>query len=118
MLTDSRFHPRVETDFPVQVGIPGDNTGARIINISLGGIAVWGNHELESILKLDNSGANGVVDYVVSFSMPGRELSEICRLVRVRRLSQDRFEFGLKFVDLNPQDMAIISEYVDNHARL
>lgn len=115
MLTDSRLHPRVETDLEVQVGIPGDNTGARIINISVGGMAIRGNQELEQVLKTANANARGVSEHVVSFSMPAGELSEVCRLVHVRRLSQSRFEFGLKFVELNPRDRQIISNYVASH---
>jgi hypothetical protein len=117
VLTDSRIHPRVETDFEVKVGIPGDNSGARIISMSVGGIAIRGNHQLEDILKLDNADAKGVLEHIVSFSMPGGELSEICRLVHVRRLSQEHYEFGLKFIDLNPQDTVIIADYVDRHRR-
>ncbi|WP_299197087.1 PilZ domain-containing protein [uncultured Amphritea sp.] len=115
MLTDSRLHPRVETDFEVQVGIPGDNTGARIINLSVEGLAIRGSQALEQVLKTDNVSAKGVSEHVVSFSMPEGELTEVCRLVHVRRLSQSRFEFGLKFVELNPQDMQIIANYVNSH---
>ncbi|SER03914.1 PilZ domain-containing protein [Amphritea atlantica] len=115
MLTDSRLHPRVDADFEVRVGIPGDNTGARIINISLGGVAIQGSQALVQVLKNDNANPKGVSEHVVSFSMPDGELSEVCRLIHIRRLSQSRFEFGMKFVDLNPQDEQIIASYVDRH---
>lgn len=116
MLTDSRLHPRVATDLPVIVGIPGDKTGARIIDISLGGITVSGNLELAQILKLDPEDPKALSEHVVSFDLPSSEFSEVCRLVHVRRLSQNSFEFGMKFLDLNPRDVASISDYINNHA--
>ncbi|WP_296055967.1 PilZ domain-containing protein [uncultured Amphritea sp.] len=115
MLTDSRLHPRAEADFEVRVGIPGDNTGARITNISLGGIAIRGGQALEQVLKADYANTRGTREHVVSFTMPGGELSEVCRLVHVRRLSQNSFEFGMKFVGLNSHDTEIISTYIDRH---
>jgi len=115
VLTDSRLHTRVEADFEVRVGIPGDNTGARIVNISLGGIAILGNQALEQVLKNGYANARGISDHVVSFTIPGGELSEVCRLVHVRRLSESRFEFGMKFVGLNRKNREIISNYVNRH---
>ncbi len=97
------------------MGIPGDITGARVINISVDGLAICGDRALERVLKTVNGNAKGVNDHVVSFSMPEGELSEVCRLVHVRRLSQNRFEFGMKFVALHPQDMQIISTYIERH---
>lgn len=118
MLTDSRLHPRVDTDFEVKVGIPGDaSSGARIISMSVGGIAIQGGQELEHILSMDQADDKGVTGHLISFSMPGGELSEVCRLVHVRRLSQQRYEFGLKFINLNPQNVAVISSYVNRHVR-
>ncbi|GGK78971.1 PilZ domain-containing protein [Amphritea balenae] len=115
MLSDNRLHPRVATDISVKVGIPGDNSGARIIDISLGGITISGSDELAQVLTLDQENPSVIREHVISFSLPSSEFSEVCRLVNIRRLSQSKFEFGMKFVDLNSRDVASISDYINNH---
>lgn len=118
MLTDNRLHPRVVTNLEVKVGIPGDNTCARIIDISLGGVTIKGDDELARLLNLGKGGVQAEGgDHVVCFDLPTQAFSNVCRLVNVRRLSQAEFEFGMKFIELDMRDVASISDYINNHVR-
>ncbi|WP_432470885.1 PilZ domain-containing protein [Amphritea sp. HPY] len=116
MLADSRLHPRVVTSLEVKVGTHGDNTHARIIDISLGGVTIKGDGELAQALALENSQGEGG-EHQLSFDLPSQAFSKLCRLVHVRRLSQIEYEFGLKFLELNLNDVAAISDYINNHVR-
>ncbi|MEH6577985.1 MAG: PilZ domain-containing protein [Amphritea sp.] len=116
VLADRRLHPRVNVDLEVKIGISGDNTGARIVDISLGGVSIKGNHELATILKLDLDQPHGC-DYMVSFDLPGKHLSILSRLVHVRRLSQHDYVFGIKFLNLSAEDIESLSDYINSRAR-
>lgn len=118
MLADNRIHPRVQTELAVEIGIPGDRTGAKIIDMSLGGVTIRGSHVLAHMMmpELETPVSVGR-EFVISFSLPFSEFSEVCRLVHVRRLSQSDFEFGMKFIELSPRDLASISDYINNHVR-
>ena len=113
---DRRLYPRVNADLEVKIGIPGDNTGARIVDISLGGVSIKGNHELATILKLDLDQPHGC-NHMVSFDLSSKKLSILCRLVHVRRLSQHDYVFGINFLSLDESDVASLSGYIDSRAR-
>ncbi len=103
MFADNRVHPRVMIDLAAQIGMYGvpleeQPVLATITNISMGGITVQGEQALVRSLRLDQTESQRSSEFMVGFRLDGENMQCHCRLVHVRRLSQDHYEWGMRFV--------------------
>ncbi len=117
ILRDSRLYPRAQADLAARVGMPGADQDGRILNISLAGLLISGDDQLAGLLSLGSEVKQAAAEQLISFSLFTQELSEVCRVIHVRRLSQSRYEFGLKFVQLSEESEQIIGDYVEQQLR-
>lgn len=111
---EKRLNPRVITDIPVSVGLPAENNCGRIVNISIDGIAIQCDLEMAEKLKQNPSDPRYSGEHQVSFSLPDNDLSLLCRVVHVRRLSQKSFEVGLRFISIEHSDRMTLLNFVND----
>lgn len=117
ILRDSRLYPRAQTDLETWIGMPGADQPGQILNISLAGLLVAGDDQLAAMLSLDSDVKQAAAEQLISFTLRSQALSEVCRVIHVRRLSQNRYEFGLKFIQLSEESEQIIADYVEQQLR-
>ena len=118
MFADSRVHPRVAMDLAAQIvmyGVPIEEQPAlaRITNISLGGITVQGEQTLVRSLRLDQPESQRSSEFMVGFRLDGENMKCHCRLVHIRRLSQNQYEWGMRFVYDNAAEKLHLASLID-----
>lgn len=126
MVNDNRFNPRVHADFLASILLT-EQQGIEvsIANISISGIMIDATQrEFRSILgeRHTNFSAHQTEtrEMDVKFSLPGdsgrgcgADIEVRCRAVYVRRISQDSYHIGLKFLTLDTASRSKIIRYVD-----
>ena len=117
MQTDNRIHPRISLTIPIRLVAPDNNSlTATSHNISLGGIVLETDSTVHKELIATNSSDN-MTQYKLAFTLPhqNKSLQLNTRVVYVRRLSQNLFHIGLRFVEPNEQSRKLIENYVKSH---
>lgn len=103
MHSERRFHPRVDVDFNVTIVLPlnGQERVCKVSNISLSGLQLSVDKDcVDDIIKF----CKHPPKFIVNFD--NEKLQNIqARLVVNRRVSQQHYLIGLKFVGLSVQHL-------------
>lgn len=122
-INDSRINPRVPLGIEVNITLP-DKREIQIQseNISLTGIMIAATQqEFESLLHRKNpEGVNIQPELLASFSMPRKSAANLavnaqCRAIHVRRVSQNKYLIGLKFLQLNQAAASAIQYHIESN---
>lgn len=125
MINDNRINPRVPIDLTVTITLP-DNGDIEVHseNISLSGLMIVASHdEFQAILHrkiAEHATAQTEPELKVSFTMTRSDSKPIpiktsCRAIHVRRISQDKYFIGLKFLKLSQSAAAAIQHHINNN---
>ena len=123
MINDNRINPRVPIDMAVAITLPNNgDIEVHSENISLSGIMIVANHD-EFQANLHRKIAEHSTtepELKVSFTMPRSDNKPVpiktsCRAIHVRRISQDKYFIGLKFLKLSQSAAAAIQHHVNNN---
>ena len=111
MISERRYHPRLDIDFNVTITLPGTNDtfSGKAINLSLSGIQL--NVEKSCI---DNilAQCSHPPQFQINFCDQSLLESTLVRLIVNRRISQNQFLLGMKFIDMsNLQQSALKAIY-------
>ncbi len=118
---ENRIHPRVLAGFETEVILAdGQRISVTTANISLAGVMIDVNQkDFERILKkriiLDVP-----VEVDVEFKLPEANdttllVNSHCRTVYVRRISQDQYYIGFKFLKINHRFEKAIQDFIQHH---
>ena len=114
-----RKFPRVPLRGEVRLQIAGIIRRADLMDISPTGIQVECRHQLVEHLSGFKSDAGLFPDFELKFKLKGSKDSAIqlvCNVSYCRRLSQDKYHLGLKFISLSKADEQKVLEYIDHSA--
>lgn len=121
--SDNRINPRVPFGIQVKVIFP-DRREIQIHseNISLSGImVVAAKPEFEALLNRKNTQDFYLQPEVqVSFNIASKSASNLtvnvtCRAIHIRRISQNRYLIGLKFLQLNQMAASAIQYHIESN---
>ncbi len=110
MQIERRFHPRMKASF--EVNIFTDNSSDTIkgeaSNISLSGIQLAvSKSTIETILNWGNHPQQ----FFITFTVDGLELAALkVRLIVNRRISNQQFALGLKFIQMSPEQQQKLNQ--------
>nr|WP_067298101.1 PilZ domain-containing protein [Marinobacterium profundum] len=115
MNVDMRLHPRVRVDLPAELEpFRGDCMDVRLIHLSLSGVLVEGNAELETLLGERPGLASGVpLELNLHFGLEQASVHCHCRLIHSRRLEKDRFQIGMKILSIPNESQGLLSSYIE-----
>jgi len=120
---NGRINPRVPLVLPVKIYLPDERTiQIQSENISLSGIMLVANQqEFEALLHRKNpDGINVQPDLHTTFTMARQDNKDLivdahCRAIHVRRVSQNQYYVGLKFLQLNQAAASAIQQHIQNN---
>jgi c-di-GMP-binding flagellar brake protein YcgR len=124
VINDNRINPRAPIDLVVTVTLPDDKAiEVHSDNISLSGMMVVATHEqFQAILHRKttlHNNAKSEPELNVSFTLTKHNkplpIRTHCRAIHVRRISQDKFFIGLKFLQLSQAAAVTIQQYVTSN---
>lgn len=124
MTRENRIHPRVPASFQAEIL---DSAGNRLevttVNLSLSGVMIEATQEhFESIL-VNSKGLNlnKPVEVDLQFKIPKNKSSRIvsshCRAIYVRRMAQNKYYIGFKFLKITQKCEAVVKAYIDANIR-
>ena len=122
-VNDSRINPRVPLEIEVNVKFA-DRREVQLQseNISMTGIMIAATQqEYEMLSHLKNPEAIKIQpELLASFSMPRKATENLavnaqCRAIHIRRMSQNKYLIGLKFLQLNQTAASAIQHYIDKN---
>lgn len=114
-----RKFPRVPLQGEVSLQIAGIIRSADLMDISPSGLQVECRHQLIEHLSGFKSDAGLFPNFELQFKLEngkGQAINSICNVSYCRRLSQDKYHLGLKFVSLAEADEARILDFIDQAA--
>jgi len=123
VINDNRINPRVPLSVPVDITLP-DKREIQIQseNISLTGIMLAATQQqFEAILHRKSAeGINVQPELHARFTMPRKDAKDLtvnaqCRAIHVRRISQNNYFIGLKFLQLNQAAASAIQYHIENN---
>ncbi|MCP8690224.1 PilZ domain-containing protein [Marinobacterium sedimentorum] len=117
MNVDMRLHPRVKVDLPAELEpFRGDCLDVRVIHLSLSGVLVEGNAELEALLGARLGLASGApLELNLHFGLEQESVHCHCRIIHSRRLAQDCFQVGMKILSIPNASQGLLSHYIEAH---
>ncbi len=122
-VNDSRINPRVPLEIEVNVKFA-DRREVQLQseNISLTGIMIAATQQVYDMLshRKNPEAINTQPELLVSFSMPRKATENLavnaqCRAIHIRRMSQNKYLIGLKFLQLNQTAASAIQHYIDKN---
>ncbi len=115
MNVDMRLHPRAQVDLPAELEpFRGDCLDVRVIRLSLSGVLVEGNAELEALLGARPGAASGTpLELNLHFGLEQESVHCHCRLIHSRRLEQGRFQVGMKILSIPNDSQGLLSRYIE-----
>jgi len=120
---DNRINPRVPLSVPVNITLP-DKHEVQIQseNISLTGLMIVATQvEFEALLhRRSSEGINVQPELHAQFVMSRKTAKDVtvkaeCRAIHVRRVSQNKYYVGLKFLQLNQAAASAIQQHVQSN---
>jgi hypothetical protein len=116
MHVELRLNPRVSVDMPAELEpFRGECLDVRLINLSLSGVLVEGNGELEQLLHRSRGLAAGMpLELNLHFGLEQAPIHCHCRLIHSRRLAQDQFQMGMKILSIADSSQAELSRYISS----
>lgn len=120
MTSERRFSARVLTDLEAEViNDRSERTQGRLCNLSLGGLSLRGNAELQQLVRQIQTAPGAPfapVEVQVRFSLPAKDgpllVALPCRHLHTRRVARDLFELGFKILGSNADRPAALGEYI------
>lgn len=117
---ERRLYPRYAVQWPVEVFIPDHAAGAsfdaRLRNLSRGGVQIDCDRALvESLLA--QHGTHPLCELCIVHPDEPGAVEARCRLVVNRRIAQDSYQLGLKFLQLSPDSTALLERYLGSLER-
>lgn len=117
-MREHRIHPRLQTKLEATLVNPqGFSHDATVRNISPGGLMLDGGLELkEKLVETEHKlSSNAMAEVVISIKLPdgSPSINSRCRLVYVRRLSQNAFNFGFRFTGFDADGADHLQRYFD-----
>ncbi|WOH36983.1 PilZ domain-containing protein [Thalassotalea fonticola] len=112
MSIERRFHPRKDVNFSVSITLENSNEqlSSTAINLSLSGIQ----------LSVDKSGVDLILSqcsHPAQFQIRLNDDNKVdrftVRLIVNRRISQNQFLLGLKFIDISVEQLAILETIIN-----
>lgn len=118
---ENRIHPRVLAGFETEVTLAdGQRLSVTTANISLTGVMIDVNQrDFETILK-KRINLEVPVEVDLKFKLPDQNetillVTSHCRTVYVRRISQNQYFIGFKFLKINHRFERAIQEFIRHH---
>jgi hypothetical protein len=120
MSSERRFSPRVLTDLHAEViNARGERNNARLCNLSLGGLLLRGDANLQQLTRQQQTtpgSSFAPVEVEVRLSLPaGKDntpVSLTCRHLHTRRVAHDLFELGFKILGQKTDSPEALGEFI------
>jgi len=110
MNIERRFYPRKIIKLDVKLAIDAQTFHTKTINLSLNGVQLQATAEL--ILDLEQMAIQPLAG-LINFHIPqGQAMAIPFRLITKRRLNQQQYILGLKFIELTSQQQCQLEEYI------
>jgi hypothetical protein len=124
MNSERRFSPRVFTDLEAElVNTQGERDRARLCNLSLGGLSLRGDANLQRLVRQAQTTPGAPftpveVEVRVSLPVSGDPVSVAltCRHMHTRRVAHDLFELGFRILASEGQQPETLGEYLKTAA--
>ncbi len=115
MHVEMRLHPRIGVDLPAELEpFLGDCLDVRLLNLSISGVLVEGNRQLEQLLEARRGAMSGMpLELNLHFGLEEESIHCHCRLVHSRQLGQDQFHMGMKILSIADAYQRVLSHYVE-----
>lgn len=114
-----RKFPRVPLQGEVDLQIAGIMRSGELMDISPAGIQIECRHQLIEHLSGFKSEAGLFPNFEMRFKLAkqgGSAVKSVCEVSYCRRLSQDKYHLGLKFISLSEADESRVMEFIDHAA--
>lgn len=115
MQAEKRLHPRVGVDLPAELEpYGGECFDVRLINLSLGGLLVEGDEQLEKLIDVNRRTAGAApVEVNIHFGLEQGAVHCHCRLIHMHRLAQNRFQMGMKILSIADTHHQSLSRFIE-----
>lgn len=114
-----RKFPRVPLQGEVDLQIAGIVRSGKLMDISPSGLQIECRHQLIEHLAGFKSDAGLYPNFELRFKLVKRgsaAIKSICEVSYCRRLSQDTYHLGLRFISLSEADESRVMEFIDHAA--
>jgi len=116
-MSELRHYPRVHTQLEASITAASDTPlSATISNLSPGGVMLHGDLELKQRIcgGEDRDPMRHTIELFLRCKLPGEPQPFLCncRLIYIRRLSQQEFDFGLRFVDMSEIHAGMLHRFI------
>jgi hypothetical protein len=120
MSSERRFSARVLTDLDAEViNDRGERTQGRLCNLSLGGLSLLGDANLQQVVRQLQTAPGAPftpVEVQVAFLLPADDgrvpVALSCRHLHTRRVARDVFELGFKILGTEGDRPAALGAYL------
>jgi hypothetical protein len=124
MSSERRYFPRVLADLDAEViNTQGERNTARLCNLSLGGLLLRGDANLQRLARQQQTNPGTPftpVEVQVRLSLPVGDgvvpASLLCRHLHTRRVAQDVYELGFKILTCDSADPEALGRYITSVA--
>lgn len=122
MKKERRLYPRLKTDFPIEITMPdGEIVTATTINLSTSGVQMeCGRSEASQMFSVseDEKTLGKPIELKTCLKLPIKptaptEICLLCRIVISRRLEENIYHIGLKYIDLKEDQQQTLETYLD-----
>lgn len=118
-MTELRLHPRISSELQATISNDaGDRANTRIRNLSPGGLMVEADPDLKQLVfkghEQDKDPLFNPIEMDIWIELPNQigRFHSRARLLYVRRLSQNAFEMGLRYVAISAVHAQMMEQYV------
>jgi len=119
MNNSRRKFPRVPLQGKVDLQLAGMERSGELMDISPSGLQIECRHHLVEHLSNFKSEAGLFPHFELRFKLArhgGAAIKSICDVSYCRRLSQDKYYLGLKFISLSEADESRVMDFIDHAA--
>ena len=121
MSIERRLYPRLRTALPIEITMPdGDFITATTINVSQVGVQLeCGREDANRIFSVseDEKSIGKPIELKTSIKLPDESkssniLSLLCRIVISRRMQENIYQIGLKYIDINDDQKQLLETHL------
>lgn len=118
---ENRIHRRVQAGFETEVILPNGNClHVTTSNLSLNGVMINATHQDFEMMLGTKKNLDLSVEVDLKFKLSNKNADPIlvschCRTVYIRRVAQDRYVMGFKFLKINQGFESAIQKFIHDH---
>ena len=122
IMNETRIFPRAPADYPIEIGVrKGEIIHTTLVNVSRNGVMISACHQhFEQLLAANhNVNLNEPLEVDLQFKLGADDSAEViathARAIYVRRIAQDQYHLGFKFLKISQQTDGVIKAYVEEN---